>query len=98
MSAWFLFRCAAGMENELAFGGRQAGEFQFLECAGGHGGDLSPMLHRSRRRVPSFADFLIRSVVGELQREQFEGERIEFVIGRLPRRSRWAKAGAPRIR
>jgi hypothetical protein len=95
VSAGLLFRRAAGMKNRRVFDGRQAGEFQFLECARRHGRDLSPMLHCGRRCVSRRADLLIRSVVSELQREKFESEFGELPIAdcRLPIVESHAAAG-----
>ena len=73
------------MKNRGAVARRQTGHFQFLESGRRHGGNLSPMLNRFRSDAASFTDFPVSGVVFELQRKEFEGERIEVSEGRVPR-------------
>jgi hypothetical protein len=80
MAAGLLFRRAAGMENRRAFFRRQTGQFQFLERGGGHGGNLRPMFDNLGCEPAGFADFPVGGVLLELQREEFEGESVEFIF------------------
>src|SRR5208282_4212994 len=75
-----LLRRPAGMENGGPFVWRQTGQFQFLERRCGHDGDLRPMLDHVWLETARFADFSIRGVVFELQREEFERQ---FTEGRF---------------
>ena len=80
MAAGLLLRRAAGMKDGGAFGGRKGGQFQFLERARRHGGNLRPMLDGLRRHAASQADFLVGGIILELEREQFEREGGELLI------------------
>ena len=84
MAAGLLLRCAAGMEDRRAFVCRETGQFQFLERRRRHGGNLRPMFNGLRREFARGANLLVGGVVLELQREQFQRERIEFRFGVAP--------------
>ena len=86
MTAWTLFRRAAGMENSGAFGWRKTGQFQLLERGRRHNGNLSPMPDNSRRKASHLADFPVGDVVFELKRKEFKGKFVKLIILRLPRR------------
>jgi hypothetical protein len=74
MAAGFLPRRAAGMKNGRAFVRRKAGQLQFLECGGWHGGNLRPMPDRLRREPARFANFAVGGIMFELEREKFQGQ------------------------
>ena len=78
MSAGILLGCATGMEDGGSVAWEEAGYFQFLECTGGDGWDLGRMLNRLRRELERGTDITVRSVVFELEGEQFKGERREI--------------------
>jgi hypothetical protein len=58
------------VEDGRTLGGREAGEFQFLERGRRHGGDLPPVRERLWRHTARLAQGAIWRDVGELQREQ----------------------------
>ena len=78
MAAGLLLRRAAGMEDGGAFGGRKRSQFQFLERARRHGGNLRPVFDSLRRNFPRLADFAVGEVVLELERKQFQRQRREI--------------------
>ena len=87
-----MFGGAAGMEDGGSVAWEEAGYFQFLECTGGHGGDLGPMLNRLRRELASGTDITVGSVVFELEGEQFKGERREIGVQKPEIRNLFAQA------
>src|ERR1035437_6528149 len=95
MPTGLLFRRATGMENRGAFARRQTGQFQFLERRCRHGRNSRPMFDDFRgeaarlcfatARQARFANFPVGGVVLELQREEFEGQRVKISEGRVTR-------------
>src|ERR1017187_7387188 len=87
MAAGLLFRRATGMKDGGAFVRREAGQFQFLERSGRHGGNLHPMLDVLGRQPTRFANFPVGGVVSELQREKFQRQLVKiFKVGADVRR------------
>jgi len=81
MPAGWLRRRAARMEDGGAFHRREAGQLQFLERAGWHGGNLRPLRHHRWRQFARRTDFPVSGIVPELKREQFQRQRGERQIG-----------------
>ena len=71
---------SAGVKDRRALCDRQAGQFEFLEGAGGHGGNLRPMRDGIRNHAARLAKFAVSEVVLELEREQHEGHAVEFSL------------------
>ena len=94
VAAGLLFRRAAGMEDGSAFVRREAGQFQFLERGGRHGGDLRPMPDHLRRQRARLANFPAGGIVFELKREKFQREfgKLPVADGRLPAGHQLAQA------
>src|SRR6266536_5719985 len=81
MPAGAVLRSAARMKDRGAPVSGQAGQVEFFERAGRRRRDLARVRYMTRNSRAMTTEFLVRFVIGELKREQFEREAIEFCAG-----------------
>lgn len=81
VATWPVLGGAAGMKHTGSPCSWNAGQFKLLECACWHRRYVLPLPDQTGNTDGSLARFSVNRIAGELQREQFEREFIEPLIG-----------------